>query len=402
MRRSSSDTTRAATGSAVLGVALLSLILRAPVLLIAPVAPELSTAFGVSTTQIAMLTSIPVLCFGILAPTGAFALRRRGLHWTLIVSSSLIGAGILIRPGGGFAVALIGSVVLGLGIAWSNVACPVAIRFSFPGHAAAATGVSTALINVGCSLATIGGAWVASTAGWRVALLLPLPLAAATAIAWWQAPTGREVGATPATSPGRAPGGLPKGAGLLILGFTGHTVAYYACSAWLPTYFRADAGLEPAAAALAATTFQVTAIAGPLIAGAAISASRSRLRTLAALVGLGWASLPLGLVLAPTAWPAWVTAAGLAQGAAFTLVTALAIFATRTGAELGALSGWLQTTAYTAAAAGPLLFGGMLDLTGSWHPPFIAVTAVLLLMSLCLWSAPSLVLSNRPDSASQG
>jgi CP family cyanate transporter-like MFS transporter len=361
---------------------------------VAPLVPELSLALGASAAGIAVLTALPVACFGLLAPLGRRALVRRGLPGLLVASCVLIAAGSTVRSTGGLAAALAGTLVIGCGIAWGNVAFPVVVDRDHRRRAPLAAAVATSVINVGGTLATIGAPAVAAAVGWRAALALPAPIAVAAALAWLaHRDAGRAGGFGEArvesAVPGRArpPRTVPPGTALLTVAFTGHTLAYYACSAWLPSYFRGELGLGAGEAAAAATVFQLTAIAGPLLVGAVGVGLRRWSRRVPLLTGLAWLTLPLGLMLAPSAWPVWVALSGLAQGSAYTVVMTLAIGIAGTPAQLVAASSRIQSVAYTVAALGPLAVGLMLDLSGSWTAPFAVVAAVLVAMTWCLQRA---------------
>lgn len=385
------------SGKIVHGV-LHALVLRSPVLLVAPLVPQLMAEFDATATQISLLTALPVVCFGLLAPTGRWALGSRGLGWVLVASAGLIAAGSIVRSTGGFAVALAGTLIFGLGIAWGNVAFPLVINRDYPRHTSQAAAVGTSLFNVSGSLVTVAGPWLAAALGWRATLALPAPVAIAAALGWARHRRQQKESRPAAARRGRA--AAAKGTWLLTIGFTGHTVSYYACSAWLPTYFHDVTGFDSGSAAAAATLFQLTAIAGPLIAGFLGSGPGLRLRLVALVTGAAWISLPLGLLLAPAGWPAWVALAGLAQGAAYTVVMALAIRNAAGEEELTTASSRIQGVAYTAAALGPVMVGALLDLTRGWGLAFAAVAALLGIMTACLWLASGMP-SSSPDQRSR-
>ena len=394
-----------------------SMILRAPVLLIAPLAPELMQEFSVTSTQVSLLTSVPVITFGLLAATGQWAAQRRGLSWMLVAGAILIGVGCAVRASGGFTIALIGTVILGLGIAWGNVALPLVVQRDYPRHAAQATGVSTAILNVGSSAATIGVTAVAFLAGWRVALLLPLPIAMLAAAAWaWDTRRRRPDVSGPASAPETGPDSVSpdeldaldaSGGGkqaseltiwLLAVAFGGHVIAYYACSAWLPTYFRTALGFTPDGAAGATMIFHFTAIAGPLLAGALAAAGRLMRVTVA--IGVCWLALPIGLLVAPSAWLVWLLLAGFAQGGAFTIVMTMAIGITQGPRELARASSRIQGASYVVAAFGPLMVGALLDLDAGWWPAFAAIGVLVGVMFAALvWAtARSRAVLGRPGA----
>lgn len=380
--------------------ALHALVLRSPVLLVAPLVPLLMSEFQATATQISLLTALPVVCFGLLAPTGRWALGARGLSWVLVASAGLIALGSTIRSTAGFATALAGTVVFGLGIAWGNVAFPLAVNRDYPRHTSQAAAVGASLFNVSASAVTAAGPWLAAAVGWRATLALPAPLAVAAAFGWARLRRRERESAPSSLNRDKAP--AAKGTLLLTIAFTGHTISYYACSAWLPTYFHDVAGFNSATAAAAATLFQLTSIAGPLIAGFLGSGAGRRLRAVALGTGAGWLALPVGLLFLPVAWPGWVVLAGLAQGAAYTVVMALAIRNAAGNDDLATASSRIQGVAYTAAALGPVLVGTLLDLGGGWGPAFWAVAALLGVMTVCLWlvsGTPRARLGQRSSSA---
>lgn len=381
-----------------------SMILRAPLLLIAPLAPELMREFSVTSTQVSLLTSVPIVTFGVLAITGRWAANRWGLPVMLLVGALFVGVGCVVRVSDGFTIAMVGTLIIGLGIAWGNVALPLVVQRDYPDRPAQATGLSTAFINIGSSAATIGVTAVAFLAGWRVALLLPLPIALLAAAAWaWDvrrahasatpvapvAPASDQVGAllSEASAPAPAPDENEKTSGardtditvwLLAVAFGGHVTAYYACAAWLPTFFRGELGFTPDGAAGATMIFHFTAIAGPILAGAL--AASGRLMRVTVAIGLCWLALPLGLMFAPSWWFWWLLLAGLAQGGAFTIVMTMAIGVTDSQRELARASSRIQGGSYVVAAFGPVMVGALLDLDAGWWPAFAAVGVLVAIM----------------------
>lgn len=78
----------------------------------------------------------------------------------------------------------------------------------------------------------------------------------------------------------------------------------------------------------------------------------------------------LGLLLAPMQHPVlWVSLVGLGPST-FPLALTLINLRTRTPAGSAALSGFSQGVGYTVASLGPLLFGLLRQVTGSWAWPF--------------------------------
>jgi len=89
----------------------------------------------------------------------------------------------------------------------------------------------------------------------------------------------------------------------------------------------------------------------------------------------------VGLVLAPgTGTWLWITLAGLGQGT-YALALLLINLRTRTTAGAGALSGFSQGIGYSVACAGPLCFGLLHELAGTWTASFGLLAGALAVLA---------------------
>ena len=80
----------------------------------------------------------------------------------------------------------------------------------------------------------------------------------------------------------------------------------------------------------------------------------------------------------------WMMLLGLAAGASFGLVLMLFTLRTRNAYEASEISGFAQSFGYLIAAVGPVLFGFIQEITGSWTLPnilFIATSIILFIFS---------------------
>src|SRR5699024_11618158 len=84
---------------------------------------------------------------------------------------------------------------------------------------------------------------------------------------------------------------------LLVITFSGQSIAYYVTTTWLPSYLADTIGLASASAGVTASLFQISALLGAF--GVPLLAARSKAWTPVAIVALLWLSLPLGLLLVP-------------------------------------------------------------------------------------------------------
>src|SRR5699024_11242526 len=78
----------------------------------------------------------------------------------------------------------------------------------------------------------------------------------------------------------------------------------------------------------------------------------------------------------------WVVFLGIGNGSAFSLSMMFFTLRTKDGYEAAELSGMAQSLGYLLAAVGPVLVGGLQDITGSWTLPLamMALFAIVILI----------------------
>ncbi|AEE47172.1 CynX/NimT family MFS transporter [Cellulomonas fimi] len=408
-----------ARGLLLAAVLLYALNLRAPITALAPVVDDVQADLALSAAGVGLLTGVPVLCFAVATPLVAVLLARAGT--TRVVTASLVTVllGTVLRSVDGFGRALVGTVLIGVAITAGNVAVPVVIGRDFPSAVPRATGLYTAALNAGSVLTTTLTEPLASLVGWRWALASWGALAVVALVVWRRAYGGLVRGGPPragvdgdeaeetdaAAPPGtdataaRAAGASAAGASagdgaprvpdalrrpvtwLLAVSFAGQAFAYYAVSAWLPTVLHDGTGLDPTAAGGAAALFQLFGMVGGVAVPIAL-ARRVPMRVVSLAIALGWVTLPVGLVLAPSAWGVWCTLAGVAQGGNFAVI--FTVVAQTAGSQRAArrMSAAVQSVGYACGAAGPSVLGAVHAGTGAWQGPLAVVLGAVLLMAV--------------------
>ncbi|HEV7871546.1 MAG TPA: MFS transporter, partial [Modestobacter sp.] len=306
------------------GVLLVALNMRGPLVAIAPVVDDLRRDLDVGAGTLGLLTSIPVLCFGLAAPLASLLIARTGVHRAVLVSMTGILAGTLLRSLGSPAAAIAGTVVIGLGITVGNVVVPVVIGRDFPGATNVVTAAYTAAMNLGSTLASALTAPLAELVGWQAALAAwGLLVVVATAV--WTAALRRHVARAVAaeaagTAPPVRPPAAPRGsvwrqpaAWGLTLAFAGQAFSYYGATAWLPTLLADENDMSRSAAGVSSSLFQVLAIVGAFSVPALVAWWKRPSLVLLAVTA-AWVTLPIGLLVAPSLWALWCCLAGIAQG----------------------------------------------------------------------------------------
>jgi CP family cyanate transporter-like MFS transporter len=355
---------------------LVALNLRPAVASIGPLVAEVRDGLRLTGVGISVLTSLPVLCFGALAPLGPWLTRRIGMARAVAVLSAAIGVGLLVRIGPYAITMFAGTLVAAGAIAALNVILPALIKRDFPRHTGVMMGLYTLALTGSAAIAA--GLTVPLTNaidhGWRGGLGIWAALSAVALLMWL--PELRVAGSDALALV--APRGMLRDrvAWLVTVFFGLQSRVFYATLTWLPTLFR-DRGLsESHAGALLAVS---AAVQAPVSLGLPALAIRLRNQTslLLGSVLLTGGGL-LALLLAPMAAPyLWVVILGLGQGASFPLALTLMVLRTRNPAATQALSSMSQGLGYLIAAGGPLLAGLLHSVTGNWTVPLAVLIGLL-------------------------
>jgi CP family cyanate transporter-like MFS transporter len=362
------------------GILVAALSLRAPIVAPAPVLGDIQADLGISATVSGLLTGLPVLCFALAAPLAVRVIRRAGPDAAVLICLLGVLAGVVVRSIGPAPVVIAGTLLIGSAITIGNIVIPVVIRRDVPAHRVGlVTGAYTAALNIGSMVTVLGTAPLAAEVGWRWALAAWGVVAGIGALCWVPL-ARRDVPERDATPAGAGAGEVGHPARrvtaigwLLMIAFCGQAFAYYAVTTWLPTLLADERGLSAAGSGSVASLFQIAAVVGAL--GVPLLAARTPGWVPVAAVGLLWCTLPVGMLLAPGAYPVWAVVGGIAQGGGFTAIFSIVARIARTDAEAASLSARVQTGGYLAATAGPPLAGALHTATAGWVAPMLLVLA---------------------------
>jgi MFS transporter, CP family, cyanate transporter len=360
---------------------LLAMNLRPAAAAIGPLIHRIRHDTGLSATGAGVLVTLPVLCFGALAPLAPPLARRFGARTTIIGALAVLVVGLLVRLVPGTGSLFIGTALAGAAIAVGNVLLPVLVRRDFPGRAGLMTGLyTTALIGFAALAAGVsvpladafGGGWRGGLGIWAVP--------AGLALLAWTTQLGRR-------EPGSEPAGVQIGgarpllknrlAWMLTLFFGLQSAGFYATLAWLPSIFQSHGASEAKAGLLLSLSMVVGLAAALTVPSLAARArdQRALVVIFTALTVLGW----LGILIAPMSAPyLWAAVLGFGQNALFPLALTLIVLRGGTVTATAGLSTLVQTVGYLIAAVAPLGIGAIHDLTGSWTPPLIVLLVLLL------------------------
>lgn len=367
-------------GLAFIGVLLIAVNLRVSFVSVGPLLGGIRQDLGLSGAAAGLLTSLPLMSFALFSPLAPAAARWLGLERTLWAALAVLAGGIGLRsaevPGGLWT----GTALLGVAIAFLNVLLPSLVKRDFPQRAGSITGLYFSVTSV---VAAFGAGFVvpiagAEPAGWRLALGIWAGLAV-LALAWflpklrWRT-TSEASPAAEAPASFRSP--WTSALGWQVTIFMGlQSVAFFVIGTWLPS-IEASHGVDAVTSGWNMFWFQICGVAGNLGATALLHRLPDQ-RPVAVIGGLFAATAYLGLVLAPQLSLVWTVLLALACGSMIVLALTLFSLRTRHHQQAAALSGMAQSVGYAMAAAGPIAFGALYDLTGDWALP-LSLTAVLM------------------------
>lgn len=357
---------------------------RSPITSVAALLPEIDAAYGLGHAGVAMLSTIPVLLFGLAAPIAPPLVRRLGADRAAALLLSALAVAMLLRPLGAAAL-LLGTVVVGASISLLGILTPQLVRTHLGRRHGLWSGVYTAAF----------GASAALGASFAVPVFSRLDDAAA-AIAVWAIPVGLvavfavavagRLRASIVREPALSTGSIPAAVTASVLraprmwsvtGFFGcQALIYFAITAWLPT-IAVGRGLDATSAGLLLAWMSLAGIPSALLAPTIAARFRSQtgvilVVSLLSAIGLtGVAFAPVGLA------PLFVAVLGVAQSAAFGLAVGLIVARAPDAARTSAFSAVAQGFGYALAALGPLALGLLASSGIAWTPLVAGLLAVV-------------------------
>lgn len=152
---------------------------------------------------------------------------------------------------------------------------------------------------------------------------------------------------------------------------------FYIAVGWLPTILMEHGISATAAGSLHGALQLASAVPGLLMAAIL---RRMKDQRAAAVISSSMSAISLlGLMLAPSLALLWAVLLGF--GCSASLILGLTFIGLRTtnARDAAALSGMAQCIGYLMAAAGPMILGGVHDMSGGWSTPLLLAAVIALL-----------------------
>jgi CP family cyanate transporter-like MFS transporter len=376
----------------VAALVLVGTALRPQALIIGPLLVEIRDELGMSHAVAGLLSTIPVLCMGLLAPLGPVLATSVGPWMGTAICVFLIGAfGVLRAFLPDTVSVLLATVGVGVGMALVGPILPGIVRRRLPRHPAAGTGAYvTGLAFGGAATAALAVPLADALGGWRASFAVVSSMAVISLAAWLLLMPRDEGHVRVAPQRPNIPWRRPS-AWLLGAIFGSQSILFYGCVTWLASIYVERGWSNAEAGALVAV---LTGIGLPTTIAVPFFADRFGTRR-SQLTFAGVLSVTGALVIALTpAEPAGSPVAfgatallGIGIGLYFPLALTLPVDVAADPSEAASVSALMLLVGYALAATAPVVLGVIRDATGNFDTVswvLVVIALVMLPLSLAL------------------
>lgn len=362
-----------------IGILLIGASLRAPITSVGIALPSIKDTLNLSNTSVSLITIIPLLSFAVISLFAAKISHKFGLERTVFGALILICVGIALRAITGVSWLYVGTILIGVGIAFGNVLTPGIIKMNFPLRIGIMTGYYTVVMNIFGSVSSYVTAPLVKHFNYNIAISLIGIVTFIGIITWsFQLNKHDTVNSSQTTTNINVWKSPLSWQITLLMG--GLSMIFYSLINWLPEFLLSH-GTPINEAGIYLSILQLAII--PLTFVTPIFAEKMKNQVLITFVtGLLFVLGILMLMLQPNWAFLGIILIGVASGLAFGLVNTFFGLRTENGLTAAKLSGMSQSVGYLFAAIGPLLFGILHDATNSWNMSFgiLLVTSIIIMI----------------------
>lgn len=361
------------------GIILIGFNLRPALSGVGPLIAMIRESTGLSNSMLGLLTTLPLVAFGVLSTLTPLFTRRFGIEKTLSGALLLLTVGIVLRAFGYIPLLFLGTILLGIAIAFGNVLLPALVKRDFDKRSGFMTSLYSGMMGVGAALAaglsvpiaeSFPGSWKTSLGVWGLFSFL--------AFLVWISQNKFSVPTNSKRSFKKAMKDLGSNSlawnVALFLGL--QSIAFYVILAWLPDILISK-GFSSSEAGWYLSLSQVTGVLGSVLVPVIAAKKDDQRKYISALIFLEALSL-IGLWLGTNATVfLWVSGIGFSLGGSFGLALLFIVLRSSDSETATELSGMSQSIGYLLAATGPILIGAVFDITGNWDTALYILFMIL-------------------------
>lgn len=365
------------------GIIFVAFNLRPAITAIGPLIGSIRDDTGISNGFAGLLTTLPLLSFGLLSPFVPKISQSFGNEKSILIGLSILGAGIIIRSTGLLFFLFSGAILIGLGIAICNVLLPGIVKQKFPRKVGVLTGIYTLSMAIWAGTAPglsiplsekLHLGWQISLGIWAILLIIAIivwlpqlkhnsanvPKLSSTSPSIWYSPIAWQV--------------------TLFMGL--QSLVYFSITAWLPEILHSQ-GFSIATAGWMVTLMQFSGLPANFL----IPVLAERLphqKGIALGIGILCLTGITGILFSGNTFiiTVCIILIGIALGAAINHSLTLIGLRAENAKQAADLSGMAQSVGYLLAGLGPLAIGFLFDFFHTWTAPLILLAIFTILFTI--------------------
>ncbi|MCL1079104.1 MFS transporter [Parashewanella spongiae] len=367
---------------------LIALNLRAPFTSVFPLLDDLKLRLDMSSQQAGLLSSIPLLAFAIFSPIAAIIAKKISLETTISLGLLTIIAGLCLRAWIRIDHLLIGTALIGVGIAIINVLLPSVIKQYFPNITSPLTALYILMMGIGAAinssivvpLSSIHFSSI-TLSGLPIALLAMLPVCLFALLVWLPIQLKRTLINNSEYAQQTPPIWKRPLAWKITVFFGLNSSFNYIFISWYPAMLT-SVGYSVETAGLYHGVLQLASAIPALV----MAPLMLRYQSMTAYCVFALVTAILGIVgllfFPPLAlWSGILF--GMGAGCGFTLGLSFITLKTSTPFQAVALSGMAQSIGYFLASFAPFLAGYLHETSHQWNSTLIAMLAITPIWATC-------------------
>lgn len=368
-----------------IALVLAAINLRPGITSFAPLIERIASDLSLSRAWVSLVTALPVLCMGLLAPLAPRLALRFGLERTITGCLGLILLALMLRVEGDRSVVLISSAaLLGAGIAIAGPLLSGFIRQHFHGHVGRVVAWYSLSMTIGGAAGAVLTApavvWLAHSWTWGLAIW---SVPALLALLLWALIPNSSVVVVGEPQAGGLPWREPR-AWLITAFFALQAGLFYSLATWLVARYE-HAGLSFQYSSDLFSLLMLVGLPSSFLLPWIAQRRNNRyelLLTCGALTALCLGMITFVPLLFP---PLWAVLLGLSVSGSFALSLVLPLYEVDSPLAVSRWTSMMLCAGYSLASFTPVLMGLGRDLSGNYQWPFTVLTAMALLLCVFAW-----------------
>lgn len=370
-----------------IGIIFVAFTLRPAITAVGPLIGDIRADTGITNGIAGLLTTLPLLTFGLLSPFVPKISQRIGNEWSVLIGLCILALGMLIRSTGLIFFLYVGTILIGSGIAICNVLLPGIVKEKFPQKVGVLTGIYTLSMALWAGLAPGLSSPLANNLhlGWRLSLSVYVILLIIAIILWL--PQVKRKNNTfyrlRMEQTQVQPSLWRSTIAWQVTIFMGlQSLIYFSMTAWLPEILISQ-GFTATSAGWMVTLMQFSGLPANFI----IPVIADRLpnqKGIAIIIGLFCLTGLFGLLVgnSPFIITLCIICLGIALGSAISHSLTLIGLRAINAKQASDLSGMAQSVGYLLAAMGPFIIGFLFDLFHTWSLPLMILIVIAILFTI--------------------